>query len=841
MASEETWRAAFLGRLELRRGDVRIERFRSVKIAALLGALARQPGRQFSRDELLATFWPDDDVEAARNSLRVALSHLRSLLGEGVLETTRIHVRLIPGALVTDVGSFEAAARAQLWREARSIYSGPYLPGLYDDATVAERERLEALSDRVREKAERLPDVSPSVRPTLPGYLTRFLLREPERDRLATLLRERRLITILGPGGIGKTRLATELAGALSPEYSLVAFVALEECFDASQLLERVRRALPLAGIDRSARELLTSFLLDRPTLLVLDNLEQLIESGAAEAIEELLYALPLLQCVVTSRRQLGIEGEQLFPLEPLSVEKSLELFLERARAVRPDFAIASENRASALALCRRLDGIPLAIELAASRIGSLTVGEIAEQLETSLRVLARPRKVARQASVHGAIAWSWRLLAPHLQAFLARLSIFRGGWTLSAATVVCEREDARECLDALCEASLGVREEDSAGEARYRLLELIRAFAAEQLPDYLRAETSARHRNYFAKDGTDNDAENIQAALESAAADGDAACAYALFLAYGQGILMSLGVSAALAAGRMVLAMPAPTPRERLVALSLVVQLADTAGDSGLARSLSEEALTAASDDPNLRSIALSIQGQLAVAYYMPPAEAIPPLREALLLSTETDDAPTRATVLRRLGILLLRSKELAEAAECFTLSEKLFASVGDSSGARYALANLAHVLGAQGNLSGSLDLYQDCLSRARAEGDRLHQTKLLLNIGSLQAELARWADALATGRECLRLCHETGNSRTLAFAFWNLPEPLVRLGEQERAAVLMHFAEKFWLDRFEALTEDDVIYRAQILEATGATLESRERGRSLSLADALSLALTP
>jgi predicted ATPase len=805
-----------------------------MKMALLLACLAAEPGRQFSRDELIARLWPDDPVETAQNNLRVTLHRLRTVLGKEVLETTRRFVWLVPGTLMSDVAAFEDAVRNCHWREAKRWYGGPYLPGIYDDATLAERERLEKLYEDVCSHL-----ASPGQPPaSLPKYLTRFLCRETEQAEIARLLDERRLVTIVGPGGVGKTRLATELAASQRERFDGIVFVALAECLDASELPEHLRRALPISNSEDPTNQVLQAFFRDRAGLLVLDNVEQLVESGVAESIEMLLAALPTLRCLVTSRCPLGLEGEQLYPLKPLIQEHAIELFVDRARSVCPDFRADDSTRGPLTTLCRRLDGIPFALELAASHAGSLCLTEILRQLERDPTILAHPHKSGRQASVQETIAWSWRLLPQHLRGFLACLSVFRGGWSLPAAVAVCDRQDGDRCLDALRRASLVVREDGASG-SRYHLLELIRTFAAAQLPDALRQDAEARHRRFFVGQAGEEDTANVLAALRSAVAVDDGEVAEALFLSHAFGALKKLGIAAVLEAGRAILALPSSSPLARLRVLSHLTYLADAAGDTKLVDSLLTEARRVAGTEQALRARLLAMEGQIAVSRNTAPETAIPPLKEALRLAEESGDTPMQATILRRLGILLLRNRCIDEAEASFTLSGKLFTQIGDATGARYALGNRAHALAERGDLSGALALYELCLERSQVEQDRLHETQNLLNIGSLQASQGRWKEALEAGRACLQLCRATGNLRTMANAFWNLPEPLLRLGEGRKAATLMHFAERFWLDHFEGVTANELAYRDKILTESGAGSDAREVGNALSLEEALHLAL--
>uniref|UniRef100_UPI00286C2E65 AAA family ATPase n=1 Tax=Armatimonas sp. TaxID=1872638 RepID=UPI00286C2E65 len=344
------WRVELLGELRVSCGEKVVTRLESRKVVALLARLALQPQRPHTREELADLLWPESDRETGLARLRHALSSLRrtlvpnELTGEGFFTADRQSVRVRPGSLSCDVSELERALGQKRWSVARALYKGELLPGFWDDWLCVERERLQALVENLpetQEQATPTPEpLSDSRRLRLPGYLTRFTGREVERTQLAEMLQSRRLVTLLGPGGIGKTRLATELAQAHASHFAVVAFVPLAECFDATQLQDRVRGALQLSGGERSALEQLIPYLHEQPTLLVLDNLEQLIESGGAEAIEQLLFALPSVRCIVTSRRVLDIAGEQVFPLSPLPQAQSLALFLDRAQAARPDFTL---------------------------------------------------------------------------------------------------------------------------------------------------------------------------------------------------------------------------------------------------------------------------------------------------------------------------------------------------------------------------------------------------------------------------------------------------------------------------------------------------------------------
>ncbi|MDX6346289.1 MAG: hypothetical protein QOF84_1079 [Streptomyces sp.] len=353
---------------------------------------------------------------------------------------------------------------------------------------------------------------------TLPARLTSFVGRDEELARIGSLLGEARLITLIGPGGAGKTRTAIEAADRYPGEACFVDLSALTDGGDVPQAVAGVlglREAglLPPSGGGRDggapdplAR--LTAALADRDLLLVLDNCEHLV-TAAARFAAALLSACGAVRVLATSREALGITGETLCPLAPLPGTTAAQLFAERAAAVRPDFDPAGETEA-VRAICAALDGMPLAIELAAARLRSLTAGEIAERLgrDDRFRLLSRGSRIAqpRQQTLRGVVDWSWDLLTDDERAVLRRASVFAGGWTLAAAEEVCadgdviDQGDVLDLIDSLVDKSLVVAYRPDSGEGfRYRLLETIRAYGAERLAEASEAEAlRIAHAEYF-------------------------------------------------------------------------------------------------------------------------------------------------------------------------------------------------------------------------------------------------------------------------------------------------------------------------------------------------------
>jgi predicted ATPase/DNA-binding SARP family transcriptional activator len=355
----------------------------------------------------------------------------------------------------------------------------------------------------------------------LPPSFTRFFGRAAEIARLTALLQadEVRLVTLTGPGGTGKTRLALEAARCLAEPLSGAAwFVPLADLPDPSLIAAAIADAidLPRSG-DIAPLEQVVEALSQQSSLLVLDNFEHLAEVGGA-VVQGLLGRVSQLTCLVTSRRVLDLSGEREFAVSPLptppsagtpeqlSLCESVQLFTDRAQAVRPDFQITTANAAPVAELCHRLEGIPLALELAAARLSVLTPRQMLSQLEHRFDFLVSRRKDMpdRHRTLRAAVEWSFRLLPPELQRFFARLSVFRGGWTAESAASVCDEEAALEALARLRECSLVLATEE-AGRMRFRMLETLREYAQEQISPSEQDTLSRRHALYFvalAEDG---------------------------------------------------------------------------------------------------------------------------------------------------------------------------------------------------------------------------------------------------------------------------------------------------------------------------------------------------
>ena len=354
----------------------------------------------------------------------------------------------------------------------------------------------------------------------LPRQITRLIGRENEIARVVEMVWEYPLVTLTGPGGVGKTRLALAAGEELLDDFTQgVWFVEIAPLSDPL-LVERTLADVlnVIQEPDRSLRDSLLLYLADRQTLLIFDNCEHMLDACAALAAE-LLKSLPRLKILTSSREPLGVTGEAVFrvpsltfppgdqtpSLDQLGDFEAVRLFVERAHAALPDFQVDAHSLVFIAQICRRLDGIPLAIELAASRVSGLDVEQIAARLDQSFRLLSGSRSaIDRHRTLRAAIDWSYNLLTENERLLLRRLTVFVGGCTLEAAEAVCsgdplQPEEILDLLFQLSNKSMLVVKQARIGETRYRLLETIRQYAEDRQDDPVEIERlRRRHCDWF-------------------------------------------------------------------------------------------------------------------------------------------------------------------------------------------------------------------------------------------------------------------------------------------------------------------------------------------------------
>ena len=639
----------------------------------------------------------------------------------------------------------------------------------------------------------------------LPAELTSFVGRGAEEELVESSLREARLVTLVGPGGSGKTRLALRVAARMAGSYPEgIVFVPLEGVSEVELLPGAIAESLGLRQDGAIPVEtLVANHLRERRTLVVLDNLEQL--PSAAPTVARLLREARNLTILATSRVPLHVEGERtiavpplrvpdaerLLPIDELRQVEAVALFVERARNAEPSFELTEANAAAVAAICSRLDGLPLAIELAAARIRVLTPQAMLDRIERPLALLSGSGAGVpeRQRTLRGAIAWSHDLLSVEERALFRRLAVFAGGWAIEAAeAVAADAGDVVDGLDSLVDKSL-VRRHDRAGELRFEMLSTIRQFAIEQLGGDPREETEARRRHaahwlgfaeVLAPDlerGTDaalrliDEQDNLRAALRYTlgTAAGDAAAA------------PDLGVQLAVALGRFWALNGA---RE---------------GSGWFERAI------AVSADADLMT-----QGQ--VHFWLgvlldeqargPEAEAA--LAESLRRFRDLGERAWQARVLNSLGVVARSQGDLARARELLLESLAIRREVGPEERLAAVLSNLGVVAADEGDLDEAKSFLQASLEIDRRMENLDGIATGVGNLGGIALRAGALEDGERLTADSLRLFSRVGDVLGIADDIEHAAEAAAMRGHHERAARLLGAVET--MRRKEGLRMPDV-----------------------------------
>jgi predicted ATPase/class 3 adenylate cyclase len=638
-------------------------------------------------------------------------------------------------------------------------------------------------------------------RDNLPHQATTFVGRADELRLVQNLLGDSavRVLTLIGPGGIGKTRLSLAVAAAMVDRYpGGVWFVPLATLSDPDLVLPAVARVFGVReSVDQSTLEALIAHLEERDALLVLDNLEQVL--GAASPIAALVGACPRLTVLMTSRAPLAIAGERTFPVPPLAVPNgigsgraadisslsgndAIRLFADRATLVRPNFAVSAENVEAVAAICQRLDGLPLAIELAAARTRLLTPPQLLARLESRLPFLTSgPRDLPeRQQTLRAAIDWSYDLLAPAEQRLLARVGVFQGGATLEAVEAVCPDPDGTpiaaaelfDLVESLARQSLLVVDE-STTEPRVRMLETIREYALDRLSQSGEADRAAvRHAAYFL---------DLAERASTVLAGADQADWLDLLALEHDNLRAALDhfdqKGASLEGAQLA---------------GALWQFWSVRGHLGEGREHLQRALDTGDRDavpPSVRARALDGAGALAEAQG-DVERAAQFHEEALALWRQAGDRIGQARSLENIGLIELHDRGNAPGARaCYESALVLYREERDQQGIVSVLRNLGDAALAQEQFSEAAALYEDALVHARQLGYTRDIAASLTSLGALAFFQGDHLKAIRHYEESLPLWRQLDHLPGIALTLGNLGEALDHAGDVLRAKA--HYIE--------------------------------------------------
>ncbi|MFN8496967.1 MAG: tetratricopeptide repeat protein [Anaerolineae bacterium] len=630
----------------------------------------------------------------------------------------------------------------------------------------------------------------------IPQPLTRFIGREREiADGLSRLGRAR-LVTISGPGGAGKTRLAREISARIADANEVpVWWVELAPITDPALVPQIVASVLGLREPQgQSWTEALTAELKPRKLLLVLDGCEHLIEA-CARLIGALLRAASELRCLIASQEPLGIIGESVLSIPPLGLPdphhlpnlddlsryEAVQLFADRAAIALPGFTLDAHNAPVIAQICARLDGIPLAIELAASRVRLLTVEQIAARLDDRFRLLSQGARTAlpRHQTLRAAIEWSYGLLSPAEQAALRRAAAFAGHFDLDAAerviaddggvgseTALAE-DDILDLLARLVDKSLLVAAEDAPGAKRFHLLDSLRHYALEQWQrPQLTLEADTTRRRHFAY--------YLDLALEAERHLNGPDQARWLKRIEAEGD----NFRAALAWSRQAPDLAQP-------ALQLAATLAVFAyrrGNYTEAREQVDAALRRWPLNDGVRARALRWAGVLADQQGdLTTARAM--LEESLALYKELGETGGMANVLHNLGRLASRRADYATARPLLEAALALRRELGAERDSAISLSVLGYIASAQGDYSAAQRFYEESLALHRRVGDPWGAANALLGLGEVARSGGRYEDAAQRYAEALQVFHEVGDAAGIAMAQHNLGYVALHSGDLDGA----------------------------------------------------------
>jgi predicted ATPase/class 3 adenylate cyclase len=668
----------------------------------------------------------------------------------------------------------------------------------------------------------------------LPVQLTTFVGRDREIGHVKQTLSEARLLTLMGAGGSGKTRLAIQAAADVIDRFEHgVWLIELAPLADPALVAPAVATTFQVReAAGRSLLDLLVDYLRSKTLLLVLDNCEH-VAAGCAQLADTLLRRCPNLRILATSRATLGVAGETTYHVPPLSrpdpkrihsVEQlqrfeAVQLFVERSVRSQARFALTEANAKAVAEICHRLDGIPLALELAAARVKMLTVEQIATRLTDRFRLLTGGSRTGLQhhQTLRATIDWSHDLLSDEERMLLRRLAAFAGGFTLEAAETVCTGDAVEpfavlDLLTNLVDKSLVVTEESDDG-VRYMLLETIRQYGLEKLD--ASGETPgvrARHLQWFLElaeraepelQGADQsdwlgrlelEHDNLRAALDwtaSRAQDAEVRARFAAALHRFWSMHGHLTEGRAWLEGAIKDDGPDAAPREemspRAKALYGAGVLAFDQGDYARAEVLLEQHLAHARGRDDNVSAARALN-HLALIHRTRGEyrEAVALLEESQALCRATGQKWVRAQALHALALTVRRLEDYDRATALLEASLPLWRETGDKSGLAKSLAGLGVVARLRGDFAKARTLHEESLAAYRELGHKREVADALLSLGTVARNEGDYARAAALYEECLTISREMGRQLQVAAALVNLANVSHYQGDDDRAGTL-------------------------------------------------------
>jgi predicted ATPase len=752
----------------------------------MLTFLVRNPGRLIGKQELIAAVWPESFV--TDDSLVQCTLELRRALDD---RDQRL-LRTVPrrGYLFT----------------AEVTQGTPRAPASNDADSPGSTERRKSGAGGLGAKLIDLP----TPRTSLIG-------REAEVASAAALLRSTsvQLLSLTGLGGSGKTRLAIAVAAAVAPDFAGgVHFVGLASITDPDLVATALAKSLDIQHVaNRTAPQLISDYLQgSEPFLFVLDNFEQVLP--AATLVAEVLATCPTLKVLVTSRSCLRIYGEQEFPVAPLQQASAVQLFVQRARTVRPNFALNDENSDAIAEICARLDGLPLAIELAAARTKLLSPRAILERLQSRLQLLTGGALdlPERQQTLRATIDWSHELLNEAERKLFRRFAVFIGGCTLEAAEAVCNTASDLEVglfdgLASLVDKNLFQRVDSSDSDARFTMLETIREYALERLASSGEERATRRaHAAYclvLAEEGNpelrpaertawlarcDLETDNFRSALDHLIGDRDAdwslRLCMALFRFWDMRDHLIEGRSRLEAVLRLA---GNGFSKERAKVAHALGALTTAQGDFLPAQRFLEQSLSLYQELGDRWGIAVSLNALAVSARDMGDySSARANFERSLDCWRMLPDRSATARCLHNLANVTKVSGDYARAQAALTEAASIFEELGDRSGAAWSKNQQGDILREQGDLAAALTYYEQALSAFREIGDRWGSARSLADLGHVYCEQEDYQAAHAAYRESLELFAELGHKRGIARALEGSACLAAAQGDAARALTL-------------------------------------------------------